>query len=446
MPEQRTAFKLGLTIIAFFVLFVGVLIFISGEMHAGGDTFVVRFPASGLTARLKNGGEVVCGGQLVGTIQSIEMRDETAPDDQKQLYVFVTAKAKSVVGLRQDCSIITDAQLLGGAGTLIIESRGIGPAVDPAKPIEGKLTYGLSPAINMLAAELDPTKPDSLLATIKGQLDPQAAASLIGKIHRSLDDVNAVTRNISRQLDPAEQNVLLAKLHTVLDNVNTATRSLRDQLDPKAEHVMLAKVHTALDALNRALETAGDTLDENRPAIGKTLVHMENTARKLDEQIAERVAKQLDVENAASVIGKLHLAEDQLNKSLADINAITASARNLIVANDDSVDKVITNLLETSEILKGGIRDLSRNPWRLLYKPTDKESRELMVFDAARSFADAATQLDSAILRLQGIVDTRGGELRSDDTELIAIRDELQLIVERFSTAEGALWKQLDLE
>jgi hypothetical protein len=106
----------------------------------------------------------------------------------------------------------------------------------------------------------------------------------------------------------------------------------------------------------------------------------------------------------------------------------------------------VTNFVETSEHLKATAKDLYRNPWRLLYQPSDKESRELNVFDASRSFAEAAARLDNASIRLQGMIEAGGGALRPDDPELLTIRQSLQDTFEQFSAAEKALWKQLNLQ
>lgn len=186
-------------------------------------------------------------------------------------------------------------------------------------------------------------------------------------------------------------------------------------------------------------------LDENRAPITQTVGHVRHTAQTLDERIASRIAEQLDVNNAASLMAEVHAAMDKLNESLQNVDKMTGTGRELIVSNKDTINKTVANLKETSDHLKAGIKEVARNPWRLLYKPTDQESKELKVFDAARSFADAAASLDDAVTRLKGLVDSRGGEIRSDDKDLVSIRDALQHSVEQFNQAEQALWKQLDV-
>lgn len=445
MPEQRNTFKLGLTVIAFFALFFGVLVFIAGTVQAGGQTFVVRFPADQITARLKKGGEVVCGGQNVGSIASIKLQNESGSAGTPALYVYVTARVDPVVGLREDCQIVPGEPLLGEVSKLEIRDRGVGRPVSPDKPIEGRAVPGLNASIGLLADQLDPKKKDSLISMIRGQLDAGNAASLVAKIHKSLDDLNEVTRNVSVQLNPGQRDVLISKLHAVLDNMNTATAYLRDQVDAKRNEAAIAKVHVALDSLNKALSTTTAMLEENRAPISQTVTHIRNTAQTLDERIAARVAEQLDVNNAVSLVSEIHGAMARLNTSLEDMNKITGTGRDVVVSNRDIVNKTIANLKETSESLKAGIKEVTRNPWRLFYKPTEQENNQMRIFDAARSFSDAAGQLDDAVTRLNSLVEAHGGQLRSDDKDLISIRDALQHSVEQFGQAEQSLWKQLDV-
>lgn len=444
MPEQRNAFKVGLTLIAFAALFVAVLVFIAGGMQTGGEQFVVRFPAEDLTARLKKGGEVVCGGQTVGSIRSIDLRDEPGLNGEKRLYVYVTANVERVVGLQEGCEVLPGEPLLGEVSKLVIRNRGGGRPIDPSRPIEGQRAASFGASLALLQDQLDPKKRDSLVSMLRGQLDVNNTASLLAKIHRSLNDLNEVTRNVSLQLSPGQQNVLMTKLHAVLDNINSATGALRDQTDPKRGEAAMAKVHAALDSLNHALTTVAAALDENRVPMRDALAHVRDTARILAEEIAPRVSAQVNVENAAGLLAETHVAMDRLNRSLGDINKITASGRDMVVSNKDSIGKIVANLLDTSELIKAGIRDVTLHPWRLFKEPSPQEQQQRSIVDAARMFSNAATQLDNATLRLKAVMDA-GGPTQGDSQELTQIRDALQHSLEQFGQAEQALWKQLEV-
>mgnify|MGYP005837517079 CR=1 FL=1 len=445
MAKPRDTFKLGLTLIVFLVLFAGVIVFIGTGIRGGGETVVVRFPADQITAKLKKGGEVLCGGQSVGTIRSIHLQEESAAEGPPRLYVHVTIDVDRVVGLRDDCRITPTAALIGDVSALEITNRGVGSPISRGGVVMGHAAPGLSTAIGMLTEQLDPNRKDSLLSMIRGQLDVNNTASLLAKVHKSLNDLNDVTQSVSFQMNANERQAIVAKLHTMLDHVNAATASLRGEFDPKQGEAALARIHTALDSLNRALVAVVATLDENRPTVRETMQLVRNTARILSEQIAPRVAAEVDVKNTASLLAELHVGMARMNEALADIKGITAAGRTLVVANKDSIEKIIANLLDTSERIKVGIQDLTLHPWRLFKQPTPDEEQRQGVVDAARLFSQAATQLDNATIRLKAVVDAGGGRVRPDDEGLIQARDALQHTIEQFQQAEQALWKQLEV-
>ncbi len=446
MPVERNAFKLGLSITVFIALAVMVIVFLAPR--GGGDmTLRVRFPHHAFTTILKPGSEVVCGGVTVGSVRSLELVEMPPPDGSRPtLYAVVTAKVESSLGLREDCRIIPEGLLLGGPGKLIILDRGVARPVESSQMIDGVVVPDFSALTRTLASQLDPKDPTSLLAIVKSQLDAGDAASLMGKIHASLDDINAVTVSLRNQFNPREKEVLIAKLHGILDNVNGATRLLRDELDRAGgDAVLIAKVHRTLDMLNGGLSTVVAVLNENRQPVTETITHIRNTAEVLERQIAARIARELDPAEAAGLLAKVHVAVDRLGTSLKDANVITDSARQLVVVNEGQLGQMLVNLKETSDHLKAASKEIRRNPWRLFYQPTLEEAAQANVFDAARSFSEAATRLDDALGRLQAL-----SKLPSDspgrDAQIEEVLRQVQQTFSRFSQVETALWEQLNVK
>jgi ABC-type transporter Mla subunit MlaD len=451
MPAQRTdEFKLGVTVIVIIALFFGTVIFIGGAAIWGPKTRTVRvyFRHDMSLPTLKNGGDVRCGGQRVGSIESVEMRElpadqvtgksKKAADDDKglRLAIVVTAEIDRAVGLREDCQITAEGPTLGGSGWLIIRNRGTAKPLGPDTPVIGLRPGGLAAVTETLTQLGD---------TLSQELDAQNAESLLGKIHRSLSDVNVMTSAVKEQLDASDQKALLAKLHRSVGDINAITGELRHQMDPKADRVALGKMHAALDAVNAGLDEAVAMLKENREPVRDTVAHVRSTARTLDSRIAAAIADQLDVHRHASLLAKVHEDVDRIGESLKDVNAITADVRELLAVNKPAVERTLVNFKETSGHLKAAAKDLRRNPWRLLYQPSDKETREMNVFDAARAFADAATRLDDASVRLEALIAEYPTTRPADAAELRALQDELQATFEKFSQAEAALWNMLKL-
>jgi ABC-type transporter Mla subunit MlaD len=445
MPQERNAFRLGLTLIAFFLLALGVLAFLAPR--GGGDMAVqVRFPHNQFATTIKTGGEVACGGQVVGTVKRIQLLEMKDPSSgYNTLYTVLTTSVDSSLGLRSDCKIIPEGLLLGGPGRLVILDRGVGEPVKPGQMVEGQSAADFSALTRLMASQLDPKDPASLLGTVKGQLDATDPRSLLGKIHASLADVNAITSSVRNEFDPQQKAVLMAKLHAIFDNVNEVTARLKGEMDARNDAAVLNKVHDMLDALNRGLISAVAIVEENRQPIKDTVGHLHNTSDILEKQIAVRIAQQLDPAEAAGLLAKVHVAMDRLGTSLKDVNVITESGRETITLNKDQINGMIVNLKETSDHLKAASKEIRRNPWRLLYQPTVEEASQANVFDAARAFSEAATRLDDSLTRLQAL--SQSAPQNPDQQR--QLRDVLQQVQQsfgQFHKVETALWEQLKIK
>jgi hypothetical protein len=449
MSKKRNPLALGITVIVMFALFFSVLMYVAKVDFRPKDRFVVRFTERETLPEIKEGGLVQCGPTIVGKITGVEVRegtDESVSPPAPQLYFYISATVDREIGLREDCTIVPEGPLLGGSGKLIIRDRGVSAnPVRPDKVIIGQQVGSFSAITEALYAQLDATRPDSLLSTLKVQLDPANAASLMAKVHKSMDDLNLVTTNISTQFDARQKDALMAKLQSILDNINVATGYLKAQLDAGHGDALAAKLHVGLDELDKGLKTVVAMLEENRVPLAETVASVRNTAKTLETRIAEQIARQLDTDNAASLIAKIHVGIDRLNTSLTDVNTMTQTGREVFVLNEDKLNKLLANLKETSDHLKGAAKDIRRNPWRLLYRPTLEETKQLDIFDASRAFAEAATQLDDAVTQLKALEQSKGGAISSDDPQLVQIRQRLAEVFEKFSGAEGALWKQLNI-
>jgi chromosome segregation ATPase len=370
----------------------------------------------------------------------------SAAASRSSLWAYLDIEIDRIVELRSDCSIVARGLLLGGGGKLVIKDPGHrGAALSDGAVIDGASSGSVDEAIETLNAELDPRNPAGLLMSIKAQLDSADVNSILGKVHSSLNDLNAVTHSLARQLQPNERDALLSKVHAALDNINATTRELREQVRAEADGMLLAKVHSALDAVNHSLLEVSGVVEENRPTIRETLLAVQQTADTVEHRIAEPIASELDLANARSLLNRLHSSFEKINTSLADFEVISERAKTVVVLNEDRLNQLMLNLNETAVHLKSAGKDLRRNPWRLFYRPSLEETKQLNIFDAAREFAEAASRLDDSATQLSALMKSHDGTVPADDPDLAKIRERLKQTFEDYTRAEEALWKQLDV-
>jgi ABC-type transporter Mla subunit MlaD len=460
MAQRRNNFTVGLTVLIVLAMIIGIILFIGARQPWGEATrpLTVRFAHTLTMPPLKVGGQVLFAGQPVGTIESMwfdkgEYQDEKTGKKRETTFLYVQADVQKRLNLRADCKILPEGPILGGAGMLRISDQG--HAAKPLAPdhiVEGRGMGGFAAVTDQLddigaslAQELDAKNPGSIMALIKAQLDAGQTESMVAKLVKSLGDLNAITASIRDQLDPRQEKVILSKLHLTLDNINAVTGELRNQMDPNSRSALLGKLELALDTVNSSLASVNGMLTENRPTLKAALDNVKETSDTLNTGIAKTVAKELDAASPQSLMAKIHASVERMGQSLTDLNKITSATSEVVALNKDNLNSILANFKETSDHMKAATKDLRRNPWRLLYRPTLEETKELNIFDAARAFAEAATRLDDATAKLKALSDARGGKLGPDDPQLKAIRADLQNTFDKFNEAEAALWKNLNV-
>jgi len=421
MNGKHNNFRLGLTVIIMFALFVGCLLYIGGKglFHPSMRELTVRLAAGPAMPEISQGSLVTCFGRQVGKVISWTLKKGTDPRDARitdAQFLEVRASVREDLDLRADCLIVASGPPLGGKGNLEIVNRGVAAESLKDTQIIHAGASGLQTALAQLTEEFNARNPESLISKIKLQLEPGAGNSLIAKIHVSLDNIARMTGNLAAELDRRQDSVLLAKVHAALDQVNAG-----------------------LSEIVEMVETA-------RPHVDHILASADNAMTRVDEEIIDSVTEELDRDREGSLLTLTHQAMSRLNQSLEDLNTVTGEAERTVVLNAARIDQVVLNVTEASALIKRGVKDVFFHPYKLFAKPSGRQKLELENIDIAREFADAAARLDDAAIRLKALADAEGPALSADDEDLRSIRMELQASVEAYSKAEAALWKRLGVE
>ncbi len=451
MPAERNAVKLGTTLIVIFLLFFGILLWLPNSLGSGPmQTFKVRFPQEWALPTLIKDSKVLVAGRPVGKVTDIKLEEMAIDPEQASrgtdLYLVVSAKMEKAVELKKDCQIRAVGEVLGGNGTLLVDVGSSAADADLTRVLNGASPGGFNAYLDNLGRELDANNPHSMLGLIKYQLMADKQGTVMAKLQLSMDDLNAVTRSAALQLDPEQKRSLMAKLERTLDEINATTGSLRTQFDAGRPDVVMGKVHKALDTLNGGLQTAATILEENKVPINQIVKHLESTSAKLDTRVVESIADQVDTRNASGIVAKVNVAMDDLNKALKDITVVTGTTREVVVYNKDNVNTILLNFRQVSEQIKGAARYVAAHPWVIFREPSATASKQQAIFDAARSFAEAAQSLDDATSQLKSLADMNNGQIAADNPELPKIRTEIEATFAKFKQAESSLWRALDVK
>lgn len=443
----RDDFILGLTAILLVSLLVGTVLFLSPTFGPATRRITIHFPAREGVAPIKQGSQVILSGVVtvghVASIEPVEVQVQTPSGVASELMIQVRADVQRDLPLYQDCLITTDQPPVGGNGTVLILDAG-----SPSKPrlgdepVRGLPPQSLAAAIGNLSRRM--LGPGGLIENIERMLDDRVDGSLTNKISRSLSDVNAMTLVLRTQLDDTAAGTLLSKLHRILDGVNAVTASLRDQTGPDNGSNLLAKLHQLLDRFDAGLQEFTAVATDNRPNIARLTGSLANAAETIDQDLVKRLSAELDRDNPTTLLGKLHAGMDSLNSGLSDVEEIVRVGRQVVVQNRPALDRTVSNFREMSEQLRLTSQELRAAPWRLFYQPTERETREMTLFDAARMFAEAATYLDDAAARLEAVIEAAPAVGATATREEAAeVRESLRAAFERFKRAEEFLYERL---
>lgn len=458
MPRERNAFKLGLVLIVMAAVFVGAMIYIPSVLMSGRTVPIrVRFPHTYPLPPMEVGSFVLVGGQKAGAISGVSieelgMRPEPGSSQpaRRLLYVVVKADVRSDLAIHRDCRVTPEGPPLGGPGLLRLDVGSSRELLGDGTIIDGDPPSGFAAVVETfnrtIGLELNGSNPSGLIGMVKRQLDDTQTNSLMTKLLRSMNDFNAVTASVRGQLDAGQRDAVMAKLVAVMDNLNATTAELRHQMDSGRPDVMLAKINGALDTLGGGLTMVNSMIKENRGPVNETVRHVAHTAETLDLRVMQNVAEQTDIRNAAGLMTKIHEAADQLNLTLKNITTVSGTAREVAVLNRENVNEILRNFKQTSEHVKSAVKFVLRRPWLLFNAPTPSQTRQQDIFDAARTFAEAASHLDDATSELSALAELHNGHIPADDADLARIRAELKETFEKFQTAEASLWKQLEVK
>ena len=346
----------------------------------------------------------------IGTISEIR-RD---PANKRTLYIVELLKADERIYSNARARVASG--LVGGA-TLVIVDRGsdANAPADENHPVQ--IAGGLDEAMADISAAAK-----KLRTVIDREFDENVDKSVLKSIKTILADINFASGKVVGILQVLREEMDANRPGSILADISDVTGNIRRETDANYDKGLLAKAHTGVDGVNAMITDA-------RPKVSRTLDAVTETAEKIRDYTNK------DVADLLAQLRQISTSVLKASKNLADA---AETAKGLIDRNVANVDETLDNLTLVSDNLKATATDLRRNPWRLFYRPDQKELDSANIKDAARAFADGAAQLDQVLTKLKSM-DAKTIEA----ADLKVVRDHILKTFENFTKAEKALFKEL---
>ena len=147
------------------------------------------------------------------------------------------------------------------------------------------------------------------------------------------------------------------------------------------------------------------------------------------------------IKDVSGITEKIQETTVKVNSALETAQAAIKNIKELI--EDERIDSIISNISEVGVNLKLTTQEVRRAPWKLLYKPKQKEYKIQALIDSAGAFAAGAERLDNTAMRLNKLVTVSDGKSQLDIEKIESMVSELEASFEQFQKAEKKFWEEL---
>jgi ABC-type transporter Mla subunit MlaD len=415
--KQYSELVTGIFVILSLAAGVAVLLWLgsTGRFEPAGHKLAFSAPLDAGELGLEIGSVVKLGGKEVGRVGDIRV------DAKKQRTLYVATLSDRDYPIRQDALALASPPFIG-TGVIIITNPGTGQS--PPANIDHPVALSLAgnPMIQQAMDGLgfqaeqrrqfqqalrDVADTAGHLASISGVLDKEFssdnAAGLLSQVHKiaaqaeqSADNLAAVTAAVRKEINPDNPDSVLGSLHAgalKFKALSVQATAFFDEVAPKLQEAS-GSINTYVQTDLRELFRKGDRIGEQMLAV------------------------------------------------LGDVRAAASTARDVVVANRDNIQTALDDFQAVGENLSAAAREIRRNPWRLMQKPTDKDVRTQNLYDAIRAYSDAASKLEGTLAKLSALQQSRPPGA-PEDPELLKLRAQVEESLKKLKTFEDSMWKEL---
>jgi ABC-type transporter Mla subunit MlaD len=370
--------------------------------------YTVRFTVNEGAAGLKRGSVVRIGGQDVGVVSGVSYKNDEQAAPQ---FVDVGVSIRREIPLFKDATVQLELPLLGSVSLINIPSVGTLAA--------GKLSEG-----EIIEGNIAP--PAFLAQAGYGDKQRQELQSIFEDGAKIASNIQSTTSSLSAKLDNT-----LATVDTLAGDVRTATTDIRTRLDtwsPKIDSVLTnaqtftGNLETSRRGADELIQTARQGVSDVRELLAANRPRIDASAKNIEELTAKLNAQLLSDVQAV-------LADAR--KGLASFEEAGTRVNALVAENQPEIRMIMANARLASDQLKLTMTEIRRNPWRVLYQPGKKELEQELLYDAARTYADAVSDLRAASASIEAAA-TAG----TTNLDAARIQGELQSALDRYRQAE----------
>ncbi|MHC4932594.1 MAG: MlaD family protein [Planctomycetota bacterium] len=392
--------KAGLVVLAALVILLIGLFLVSGglDLFRAKQLYTVLFSNAG---GVKEGDAVNLAGRRVGEVfdvgTTVVERDGTA-----RTWVAVTVELNKKEQISTDSRFLI-AKTITGIVTLNIEYG------DPNKPADSDtLLFG------------------EKFATFEEVTNE--ASELIADARGTVQEIRAAAEKVNRKLDDLDVKSIDAQIDGILKKIDRAAAAAESDLG-----VILKEIREEAEDLDGMVKTLRNDWREMSDSAKRTLVKLEKGSEQFEGILTENrePIKELiqNVRDGSARVGPVML---KIERVLQNLDGTITEIRPKLKSSLSHAQAAMSNFSDATE-------DLKTAPWKLINKPSDTESKEVHLYNAARLYVDAAVRIQELVDDLDALRQTGALEDAEKEERIREVLDRLERSLRDFDENERAL-------
>lgn len=382
-------------------------------------SYVVRFPIAQGAVGLKPDSEVRVGGQVVGRVRSVRLVEDP-PGSGISRSVDAVVAIRQNVALFPDARVALDVPLLGTLTSINISDVGSPDHPQGRLPEGSVLTAGLSVPGFLAQAGIGPDMVDK----VRGVLDKadQTAAEVLALVRRNAPGIDDAVENVRATTADARER--FSTWSKDADATVTNTRAFSERFTGWAD-----RADATIDSARSFTTKLNEALDANRPTVDRILANTDQLVTDFRAGPYERINQALATAKGA----------------MDEMARVVGNAGKVLDEETPNIRRMLANARLASDQLKLTLMEVRAQPWRLLYRPEKREFENELLYDSARAYAEAVSDLRAAAESLGAM--TRRLEQAPSAEDLADARrlnDQLKAAFDRYARLEADLIKRLE--
>ena len=373
------------------------------------STYTVTYEVSDGVSGLGSGSFVKVGGIVVGKVDAVTF---DVQENRPLTKIDVLFSMPVSMQLRADAQVSVGAGLISSDAWLAFTSLGTeGAVIEPGATFRGA-------SLSML---------DSLLGSDSSD-----------NISSTLDSLAVITKRLEQDgeliqwvLGEGSANDVQEVLLGLNDAVKKGNKLLTD-LDAD-----WANWSQEIDVLMVEVQDFAQAIDTLSSWISNNETKFQDITDNLDDTLAR--ASELAATIQEETWPKVEAFIDNLLVTTADVKVVVADLRARSGPWFGDIDVTLANLTLSSQQLTQLLAEVTASPWRLLYRPTDKQYSQELIYEASRNFVFGAADLKSAAQSMQRFMDAHGQDLSDDHAQFELMRKNLLDSARRYQRAQEQL-------